>query len=207
MANGVTVKFRGLRELDAGLAALAEEVSGRAAKAALTRAVKEAAKPMAARMAELAPHGVTGKLARSIVIDTSGKKRLGNAAFAAAKRSGGDDASAVLAARNAQRGGAAVIVLVGPSKSVSGLAAIVEYGSRPHRIRPRSKGGKAFVEVWQGGQVVAYAREVEHPGTHPHPFLRPAFEQTAPEFFEHLKPALRAQIERGLARARAKALK
>lgn len=50
-------------------------------------------------------------------------------------------------------------------------APYVEYGTRPHVIRPRKPGGVLVFTV-NGRKVVA--RSVHHPGTSPHPFMRPA---------------------------------
>lgn len=53
-------------------------------------------------------------------------------------------------------------------------AAPVEFGSRPHVIRPKN----AKVLSWKpkgGGRV--FAKVVNHPGTKPRPFLMPAFER------------------------------
>lgn len=47
-------------------------------------------------------------------------------------------------------------------------AMLVEYGTKPHKIRPRNAGGLTV-----GGHVVA---EVDHPGSRAKPFLRPAFD-------------------------------
>jgi hypothetical protein len=58
----------------------------------------------------------------------------------------------------------------------------VEYGTRPHIIRPRTKSILRFPangrsarltgSLRRGGDAV-FAREVHHPGTKPHPFLVP----------------------------------
>lgn len=48
----------------------------------------------------------------------------------------------------------------------------VEFGTRPHEIRPRSAGALRFTI---NGRVV-YAKVVHHPGTKAQPFVRPAFE-------------------------------
>lgn len=64
-----------------------------------------------------------------------------------------------------------------------GYAAAVEYGSRPHVIRPkrakalawggpRTLGGR----LRSGGSPTHFAKVVNHPGTKPKPFLIPAFE-------------------------------
>ena len=64
-----------------------------------------------------------------------------------------------------------------------GYAAAVEFGSRPHVIRPK----KAKVLAWGGARTLGgrlragsratnFATVVNHPGTKPKPFLIPAFE-------------------------------
>lgn len=53
-------------------------------------------------------------------------------------------------------------------------AAVVEFGSDPHVIRPNDADG--WLRFEDGGQVV-YAKEVHHPGTAPQPFLEPALEE------------------------------
>jgi hypothetical protein len=50
----------------------------------------------------------------------------------------------------------------------------VEMGTKPHKIVPKSQGGVLVFTV--GGKKV-YARSVNHPGTKPQPFMRPALEQ------------------------------
>ena len=49
----------------------------------------------------------------------------------------------------------------------------VELGTRPHIIRPRFK--RAL--HWQRGGRDFFAMSVNHPGTRPKPFMRPALEQ------------------------------
>jgi HK97 gp10 family phage protein len=51
-------------------------------------------------------------------------------------------------------------------------AAHVEYGTRPHVIMARNGGVLAF----QVGGESRYAKSVKHPGTKPHPYIRPARE-------------------------------
>ncbi|MFC6080920.1 hypothetical protein [Sphaerisporangium aureirubrum] len=52
----------------------------------------------------------------------------------------------------------------------------VEYGTRPHVIRPSQK--KAL--FWEGGEHPV--RKVNHPGTAPQPYMRPAFDRATREF-------------------------
>lgn len=48
-------------------------------------------------------------------------------------------------------------------------AAYVEYGTRPHEIRPRN----ARVLSWKKGGQRIFARRVQHPGTRAQPFMIP----------------------------------
>ena len=62
-------------------------------------------------------------------------------------------------------------------------AGFVEYGTRPHEIRPRRR---RFLRFTVDGKVV-YATRVHHPGTSPKPYWRPALEHAAeklPEIFQ-----------------------
>jgi hypothetical protein len=49
-------------------------------------------------------------------------------------------------------------------------AAAVELGSKPHTILPKN----SKLLVFNIGGETIFATKVEHPGTEPHPFLRPA---------------------------------
>lgn len=59
-------------------------------------------------------------------------------------------------------------VIIGPNTD---YAAYVEFGTKPHEIRPRN--AKAL--AWRGPNGMVYAKVVHHPGTRPHPYVRPAF--------------------------------
>jgi hypothetical protein len=52
----------------------------------------------------------------------------------------------------------------------------VEFGSKPHVIRPNGHPFLKFPDGRTGGDV--FAREVHHPGTPEQPFLRPALFRT-----------------------------
>ena len=49
----------------------------------------------------------------------------------------------------------------------------VEFGTRPHVIYPKK--GRFLVFKNQSGQKV-FAKKINHPGSKPYPFMRPAFE-------------------------------
>ena len=72
--------------------------------------------------------------------------------------------------------------------SMVGYASYVEYGTRPHLIRPRTKrvlawGGARRLSGAQaaGGRPTHFARLVNHPGTQPRPYMAPAAEQAQRE--------------------------
>lgn len=60
-------------------------------------------------------------------------------------------------------------VLIGPKAA---YAPYVEFGTKPHTIKPKTKRALKFRV---GGQWI-YAAEVHHPGTKAQPFVRPAFD-------------------------------
>lgn len=75
-------------------------------------------------------------------------------------------------------------------------AAAVELGTRPHLIRPRpgrvGRNGRPAALAWGGARRLSgslrsgarpefFARWVNHPGTRPRPFLRPAAEEALHE--------------------------
>lgn len=60
-------------------------------------------------------------------------------------------------------------ITVGPDTE---YAEFVEFGTRPHVIKPKNKKALAFMA---GGQMVV-VKQVNHPGTKAKPFVRPAFE-------------------------------
>jgi len=61
-------------------------------------------------------------------------------------------------------------ILVGPTAD---YAPFVEFGTKPHVIKPKDKKALSFMV---GGRRVT-VREVHHPGTRSQPFVRPAFER------------------------------
>lgn len=198
---GITVKLKGLRELEGALKQFANDVSARTAKAVLTRAAVKAAKPIAEAMAERAPKR-SGKLAASIVVSTNLRQ-----AAARKRRGASGDARAAALLRAAAAEGPAVVVLIGPSVEHSSEASQVEFGAKPHKIRPRKRRGGKVVQIWSGGQVAGFAPEVDHPGVKPHPFLRPGFEAGAPEALRALETGLGVELKKAAERAARRARK
>jgi hypothetical protein len=68
----------------------------------------------------------------------------------------------------------------------AGAAVYLEYGTRPHDIRPRRRKALRFAAKGQPvrltgapkkGSAVVFAKVVRHPGTQPYPFMRPSAER------------------------------
>lgn len=66
--------------------------------------------------------------------------------------------------------GGGIVRIQAPAKH----ARILEHGSKPHEIAPRSPGGRLRFTSSSGNTV--FARSVKHPGTKPYWFLRNASE-------------------------------
>lgn len=84
--------------------------------------------------------------------------------------------------------------IMGTLTATASYAAAVEFGTRPHAIRPRR--AKALRFLGRGGQVV-FARSVQHPGTRPKPYLQPAFDQVK----SHARERIAAIIEQTIREA------
>ena len=63
-------------------------------------------------------------------------------------------------------------------------AKIIEEGSKAHKIRPRKK----KYLYWKGASHPV--KEVNHPGTKPYPFLKPALDKEAPNFQKELEKSV-----------------
>ena len=64
-------------------------------------------------------------------------------------------------------------VTIGPNEHQAPYAGYVEFGTKPHVIRPKEPGGVLVFTV--GGKKVV-TRLVHHPGTKAQPYVQPAFE-------------------------------
>lgn len=64
-------------------------------------------------------------------------------------------------------------VVIGPNETQAPYAGYVEFGTKPHEIKPKSPSGVLKFKV--GGTWV-YTKKVHHPGTKAQPYVRPAFE-------------------------------
>jgi hypothetical protein len=74
------------------------------------------------------------------------------------------------------------------SRGAVGYARFVEFGTRPHVIRPKTKKALAWGgtrrlsgELRKGSKATNFARVVNHPGTRAKPYLRPGAEQALAE--------------------------
>lgn len=66
-----------------------------------------------------------------------------------------------------------VTASVKAGKKMGHIARFVEFGTRPHEIKPKSRSSLFFAGVF--GEIV------QHPGAKPHPFMRPALDSRASE--------------------------
>lgn len=64
-------------------------------------------------------------------------------------------------------------VIIGPDPALAPYGGYVEFGTKPHEIRPKQKHG-VLVFYINGRKIVT--RHVNHPGTKPQPYVAPAFE-------------------------------
>jgi HK97 gp10 family phage protein len=64
-------------------------------------------------------------------------------------------------------------VTIGPNENIADYGGYVEFGTKPHVIRPKTPGG---VLVFKMNGTTVFAKKVNHPGTKAQPFVRPAFE-------------------------------
>lgn len=178
--NTFGLKVEGIEEFEAALADLGKRLG----RSVLERSVRRAAAPMLNLAKEMAPHG-EGDLERSLKIARITVSDPGKAAFAATIQATGDTAAARAALRNAYRtqGGAVVDLVLGPDLNDGGSTAhLVEFGTGP-RYQDNGK----FVGAMPAD-----------------PFLRPAFDAEARPTIERLKPLLRAEIEKAVARRAAR---
>lgn len=79
-------------------------------------------------------------------------------------------------------------------------AGSVEFGSKPHIIKPKTKKALAFkpgagFRSWdESGRIVV--KSVKHPGTKAQPYLRPAMEAEAPLFANTIKSIIEKAANR-----------
>ena len=168
------ISLHGFRELDE---VLGRELKKPTAKAALRRALLEAAPPMAAKMRAMAPDDPeTADLDRDLrqSIEVSDKAKgadAGKRAYGQALASGASKGAALAAMKSARAGGAFAEVYVGPVKSVfHGI--FQEFGTSRHGAQP---------------------------------FMRPGFESDARPFLDRLKTERADQIGKAVSRVRARA--
>lgn len=95
-----------------------------------------------------------------------------------------------IVAKRKRQAGASVVYQVGPRKFYGHM---VEFGTAPHEIKMQKLGKMLKLGRWRN----IYAASVEHPGTAPRPFLRPAFDTSIDKATERFRMVLARAIERG----------
>ena len=89
-----------------------------------------------------------------------------------------------------------------------GLGHLVEFGTAPHTIRASyarriqrlARGKGAGVKMVLTDGKTFFGPEVQHPGTSPQPFLRPAFDSKTGEAIEELKRHIWAGVQKAARR-------
>ena len=93
---------------------------------------------------------------------------------------------------NASRVGSKTLRVRANATNLAPYAAAVEYGTKPHVIRP--KNAKAF--KFKIGPDTIYAKQVKHPGTKAQPFFEPAIERLKKRFVNNLKVLINRELEK-----------
>lgn len=85
----------------------------------------------------------------------------------------GETAESIRVSVRVDESAGTVTAKIKPGKDRAHIARFLELGTKPHTIKP--KNGKAL--KLNGGTIVD---QVEHPGSQPHPFMRPAADTQFP---------------------------
>jgi HK97 gp10 family phage protein len=180
MSGPVTFKIEGLSEMDEALG----EFSKATARNVMRRALIQAAQPMVDMASKLAPDDPkTGPpdLHTSIAASAKIKNTVGNAEYAAVMQAGGSTADAVAALRAAR-------------SDAAGQGSFAQAYVGP-------------VSTTKRAAIKAIVQEFGSVKQAPRPYMRPAFRATAAQVIANVATALKAEIDKAAARARAKALK
>lgn len=178
----VKVKVTGFKELEAALEGI-EKAATR--KTVARNALKKAGAPIAAKANDLAPSGRKKRLKGSVIVSTKIIGEAGNVAYAKTMRAtAGNKALAVKSMRDARRAAKGtlppVMMFVGPAEPIF-YAHFVEFGTAPHINKGKFAGTK-------------------HPGSAPHPFMRPAWDTEKDTALQRISDELRAEIMKAAAR-------
>jgi len=86
-------------------------------------------------------------------------------------------------------------IIIGPDVPYAGF---VEFGTKPHKIKPKSPGG---VLAFQAGGSTVFARVVNHPGTKAQPFVQDSFDAWAKSVGPEIEQAQVETIRRNYGRS------
>lgn len=172
-----TVDIKGLPELEAKLKKLNVSLTG-----VLRTAVRSACEPIKAAAVRNI-HSISGELAKSVTIEVEGEEAATASAKGWAYRRGGTGMS--FSAGSIER-------LAGPQVKVAALVGpkewygrLVEYG---HQIVPPGKRARKMSDE----------EKATHGRVGPHPFMRPAFDQTKEMAKNIIRAHLRDAVTRGI---------
>ncbi len=156
------------------------ELSGTLQKKVVGSGLTAAAKPVKEAMRLLSPVGKTGRLR-----DAIGQNRVSARA---------SDRLDLFDTEDLEESGA-LAVLIGPNRRVGGrrrasLANLLEHGTKPHRIKPRSARG---ILKLRGG---LFARSVLHPGIKATRYMERALEQAGSQIEERFFEGMSKRLDR-----------
>lgn len=164
----------GLKKLNRALKQLPAKAAKRALKSGARAGGREIVKQT---RQELKKHNDTGNLSKSISVKVLPLRKFSVTAIIGPVVKG-----------RTRRGRKAKVV-----KNDGWYAHFVEYGTAPHKIKPKNK------EVLSAGGTIL-GKEVDHPGTKPRPFMRPGFDKSKAKAVDMIGKKLWDAIKREAAK-------
>lgn len=165
------VKIENVGDVQRVLGSMGDDLRRKAIRSGL----RAAAKPVADKMRDLAP----GRFKRAISVTQFSKRQS-------------ERLRGTLARVEIPRDGVAMII--GPNRKVDGvrvaqLAHLVEFKTRPHKIRPRNN-------VTSFGRDEFASGEIDHPGSDADPFMSEALRRTNVSFQRYFFEGLQKHLNR-----------
>lgn len=109
----------------------------------------------------------------------------------------GDLRNSIKVTTRARRGQVSATVRAGDKKAF--YAHMVEFGTAAHLIpKPSRKKSSERIALFFGGKVVS---KVQHPGTRPQPFMRPAFDKSTQAAIAAMAEYVRTRLAKEAAKA------
>ncbi|MET4163724.1 HK97 gp10 family phage protein [Marinobacterium sp. MBR-111] len=182
MAKATNYEVQGLRELEQALKDLGDQVGVKVLRSAL----RDAGKPTLERAKALAP-----------VSDSAHKGYKGKV------QQPGELKKALKIRTRLSRRNHSVFAFIGVRSKEAYYAQFVEFGTAPHYV---TRGAKRSRGTKSGAKHRSKPRRM-HPGAKPHPFLRPAWDQTKHSALDIFKSRIQHRLQLAQKRAAQRAAK